>query len=133
MRIGLVLLAIALVLAGVWWGERHPKGGLELSQAPVWAALQTIEAQHRGDSALQVPALLTNAVAGNNDVVGLRSDSARFPYVWIVLTTNAGANGIYALPHDANFTLACSDVRSLQSRTKVDPVVVSALQAHCRD
>ena len=133
MRPWLILFAFIAIAAGVWWGSvRNTKGALELTQASVWADLQGIEAEHRADKHLHVPVFLKEAVDdGRYDVVGLRSDSMQFPYVWIVLNANARANGIYSMPHDTNFTLACSEVDTLSTQTTLDSTVAAALKAHC--
>jgi hypothetical protein len=132
MRPWLILFALFAIVVGAWWGTKHPKGGLEITQAPVWSDLQSIEAQHRDDPHLTTPVVLKAAVnRGRYDVAGLQSDSSRSPYVWIVLNGNAGANGLFTLPHDVSYTLACADIKSLEGQSTLDPQVTAALHHHC--
>lgn len=71
-----------------------------------------------------VPVVLKGPIDGGRyDVVGLRSDSKQFPYVWIVLNASARADGIYPVPNDREFILACSDVDSLETKTMMDVAV----------
>jgi len=108
------------------------EGILEITQAPLWADLQAIEFQHRTMKNLQIPVLLKGAVgSGKYDVLGLQSESAQFPFVWILLNTNAGVNGIYAMPGDVGFVLPCGYLRELEMKEQIDAHVHQALQSHC--
>jgi hypothetical protein len=127
----LILAAVAAVALGITWGL-HTKGGLEIEQAPIWTKLQSIEASYRDNKALATPALLRVAIDNADyDVIGLKSDSDRFPYVWIVLTADAGSNGIYAMPHNVRYTVACDYVANLKAKMRIDPIVFQALESRC--
>jgi len=108
------------------------KGFLEIAQAPIWADLQGIEFQHRSSTTLQMPMLLKGAVdSGKYDVLGLAGTSPRNPFVWIVLNTDAGINGIYAMPANEDFSLPCNYLNLLESREHINRKVQVVLSAHC--
>jgi hypothetical protein len=112
--------------------EQTP-GYMEIAQAPIWGDLQGIEFSHRNVGDLQVPMILKGAVGEENyDVLGVRSINKSRPYVWIVLNANAGANGIFSMPHDNGFALPCSYLGEIESKEKVDAKVLSELQSHCQ-
>ena len=131
----------ACVIAAVAWLGWHlwlkprmmvDKGYLELAQAPIWADLQGIELQHRSDKNLRVPLLLKGAVdSGKYDVLGLAGTSQRNPYVWIVLNTDAGINGIYVMPANEPFRLPCSYLKTLETSQQINSKVHVVLAAHC--
>jgi hypothetical protein len=128
----LIPAVIAAVAIGISWGLHHTKGGLEIEQAPIWTKLQSIEATHRDARTLATPTLLRIAIDNSDhDVIGLKSDSERFPYVWIVLTADAGGNGIYAMPHDVSYSVTCAYVANLKGKVQVDPIVLQALESRC--
>lgn len=141
MPAGLKWLVGACLIAALAWLGWHlwlkprmmaDKGYLELAQAPVWADLQGIELQHRTTTNLQVPMLLKGAVdSGKYDVLGLAGTSQRNPYVWIVLNTDAGINGIYAMPSNEDFRISCSYLKTLESQEVLNSKVRQVLLAHC--
>lgn len=134
------LVGACLIVALAWLGWHlwlrprmmADKGYLELAQAPIWADLQGIELQHRAVKHLQVPMLLKGAVgSGKYDVLGLAGTSQRNPYVWIVLNTDAGINGIYAMPSGEDFRLPCSYLKWLESKELINSKVKQALSSRC--
>lgn len=137
-RSKVVVLILAIVaLAVVCYHVIMPKlmadkGFLEIAQAPVWSDLQGIEYQHRTAKNLQVPMILKGAVdSGKYDVLGVASKSARNPYVWVVLGTNAGVNGIYTMPNNVDYVLSCDYLHDLASKETIDSKVMASLQTHC--
>lgn len=108
------------------------KGFLEIAQAPIWSDLQGIEFQHRSQKDLHPPVLLKEVVdSGKYDVLGLTGKSSRTPYVWVVLNTNAGINGIYALPSNVDYELSCGYLHDLSAKENIDSKVMTSLQSHC--
>ena len=138
-KFAVVAIAIVAAFAAIWLYAIKPKletekGYLELTQADEWGDLQGIEFQHRKMLGLRVPVLLKAAVGPKNyDVLGVRSDNNNFPYVWIVLNVNAGANGIFSMPHDEAYTLPCAYLRDIESKESIDLKVKRALEAHCTE
>jgi hypothetical protein len=133
-----IVLALAvLVLAVICYYVVKPKlvedkGFLEIAQAPIWSDLQGIEFQHRSQKDLQLPTLLKGAAdSGKYDVLGVAGKSSRMPYVWIVLGTNAGVNGIYAMPNNVDYELSCGYLHDLSTKENIDSKVMAALQSHC--
>lgn len=136
-KILIVALCVAIAATAWFWCVRPrlmlSKGVAELTQASVWADLQAIEFRHRSMKGLEVPLLLKGAIeSGGYDVLGVSSKDTQFPFVWIVLNTNAGVNGIYTMPHNSDFELACSYLRELESRERIDSKVLLFLQSHCQ-
>jgi hypothetical protein len=132
----LLVVLVALVVACYHYLIKpklmNDKGYLEIAQAPIWADLQGIEFQHRTQKDLTTPALLKGAVdSGKYDVLGIPSKSTRNPYVWIVLNTNAGINGIYAMPNNVDYSLSCGYLHDLATKENIDSKVMASLQAHC--
>lgn len=129
----IVLLAMALLACLIWKefiiGDR---GTLELTQKSIWADLQSIEYEHRSDRRLTPPVLLKGEVGPEKyDVLGLSTNDNRFPFVWIVLGANAGSNGIFAMPKNTHFTIACDYLSKLGAKEKIDDKVRALLQEHC--
>jgi hypothetical protein len=126
-------IAAAVVIAWFFYKKwQSTPGYLELTQATLWGDLQGIEFQHRSLRDLQAPVLLRKAVGNEDyDVLGVRSEDRRYPYVWIILNTNAKENGIFSMPHEADYTLPCGYLRELESREQIDEKVLKALDLHC--
>ena len=135
----LTLIVVLVVLAVACYHLVKPKlmldkGFLEIAQAPIWSDLQGIEFQHRSTKELHVPILIKRAVdSGEYDVLGVSANSSRTPFVWIVLNTNAGVNGIYAMPNNVDYKLSCLYLHDLATKEKIDNIVMAALQSHCTD
>ena len=110
------------------------KGFLELSQAPIWASLQTLEFSNRKFKNLSVPTLSKlNTGSGVYDVLGVSGKSKSSPYVWIVLNINAGINGIFSMPNDESFDLSCQYLKTIKVKVKIDKKVEEFLRRRCVD
>ena len=134
------LVGAGVIAATAWLGWHlwlrprmmTDKGYLELVQAPIWGDLQGIELQYRSTKNLQVPMLLKGAVdSGKYDVLALEGTSQSNPYVWIVLNTDAGINGIYVMPTNETFSLPCSYLKALETSEYINSKVRMVLVAHC--
>lgn len=131
----IVLLGVVL-LGCLFWKKfiTADRGTLELTQKSIWADLQSIEYEHRSDHRLTPPVLLKGQVGPEKyDVLGLSTNDSHFPFVWIVLGANAGANGIFAMPQNTRFTIACSYLGELGAKERIDDKVRVLLQQHCVD
>jgi hypothetical protein len=134
----LIVVLVAFVVACCWYLIKPKlladKGFLEIAQAPIWSDLQGIEIQHRSQKDLATPALLKGAVnSGKYDVLGMPSKSVRNPYVWVVLNTNAGINGIYTMPNNVDYALSCGYLHDLSIKENIDNKVMISLQSHCKN
>jgi hypothetical protein len=132
--ISISTILVALIAAfGYFKSKVEPdRGFLDMSQAYVWGDLQGIEFQHRTDKNLQVPTLIRGAVGPDKyDVLGVASNSKRFPYVWIVLNVNAGANGLFIMSSHTGYVLPCDYLGKLKTQVKIDARVLSDLGHHC--
>ena len=130
-----ILVIVAIAVFGYYFVKPKlmtDKGFLEIAQAPIWSDLQGIEFQHRSTKDLHVPILIKGAVDSSEyDVLGVSANSSSTPFVWIVLNTNAGVNGIYAMPNNVNYKLSCPYLHDLATKEKIDSHVMAALQSHC--
>ena len=83
------------------------KSYLEITQAPIWASLQTLELSSR-KLKLNVPVIRKlDTGDGVYTVLGVAGRDQNYPYVWIILNINSGLNGIYSMPYEESFTLPC--------------------------
>lgn len=114
--------------------QNDNKGILELTQAPIWASLQTLEFSNRKHKDLNMPVLRKlNTGSGVYDVLGVSGKSKNSPYVWIVLNVNAGINGVFSMPNDESFDLSCQYLKTIKDKVEVDKRVEKFLQDHCVD
>jgi hypothetical protein len=129
----ILLLGVALIGCFFWKGFiAGDRGTLELTQKTIWADLQSIEYEHRSDHHSTPPVLLKGKVGAEKyDVLGLPTNDKHFPFVWIVLGANAGANGIFAMPQNTHFTIECNYLGKLGASEKIDDKVRALLQEHC--
>jgi hypothetical protein len=137
-RVLILILAIVAIAVLAYYFIKPKlmtdKGFLEIAQAPIWSDLQGIEFQHRTTKDLHAPILIKGAVdSGEYDVLGVSANSSSTPFVWIVLNTNAGVNGIYAMPNNVDYKLSCPYLHDLATKEKIDNKVMTALQSHCTD
>lgn len=133
--IKLLALFLGVSLIGcVFWIKfiSGNRGTLELTQKSIWADLQSIEYGHRSYPISSAPVLVRGQVGAEKyDVLGLPTNDKQFPFMWIVLGANAGANGFFAMPKKSNFTIDCSYLDKLGANETIDDKVRAFLEMHC--
>ncbi len=100
----------------------------ELGTKPVYAALQTIEWDHR-DRHLSTPMLQDGGDAGV--VLGLETYDKSAPYIWIS-TTKIGPNGeVLTAPTSDRVATSCLEINKALAGRSVDPTVKRFLSERC--
>ena len=103
----------------------------ELGEKRAWTVLQGIEFKARHETDIRDPVVLDNAASSGYTILGIPTDSANFPRVWIILNEITPSSSVYVIPQGQPFLLHCSFVEELQSTTKIKPQVLDFLKRHC--
>jgi len=122
--------AALLVLVGVYFWYIFHHG--ELAEKPYWAALQGVEYENR--STQDASLLLRSNIGGTGaDAVGLRSQSASYPRVWVILNETDSDGEPYVMPRGVPFAADCHQLERQIFGRKVEPSVRSLLLHGCAE
>jgi hypothetical protein len=104
----------------------------ELGQKEIWSVLQGVEQQHRSDLDSKTPIFVERAIDSEYNLLGIPTDNQKFPRVWLVLNKIDDTNKVYIIPKNLTLILECSYIDAVQSKTKIEPSVLSFLMSVCQ-
>lgn len=119
--------ALLVLVAGYFWFIFHHG---ELADKPYWAALQSVEYGNRSAQDAS-PLLLSNIGGTGADAVGLRSQSASYPRVWVILNQTDSDGEPYVMPKGVSFAADCQELGRQINGRKIEPSVRSFLFRGC--
>ena len=129
-RVLSLLGAALLALVGMYFWYIFHHG--ELADKPYWAALQGVEYENR--SAQDASLLVRSNIGGTGaDAVGLRSQSASNPRVWVILNATDSDGEPYVMPRGVPFAVDCHQLERQINGRRLEPSVRSLLFRGCAE